>query len=305
MCSDNAMTQAPEWIALDWGSTHLRAFAIADGEVLARASGPGASQLSGHEAFQQALLGTVGNWLTDAPIPMLACGVVGSREGWAEAPYTATPAAPLNPAAAVTAPATDPRIRLSILPGMRQDNPPEVMRGEETQIAGLLALRPDFDGVVCLPGTHSKWARISAGEVVGFQSAMTGELFDLLTKTSILRHSVGDGWNAAAFEAGVSEGRRDPDKLLTRLLSLRAEDLLQGQDKAAARAQLSGLLIGAELAALRGWWLGQDVALIGSPELTARYATALSLQGVEAAQYDGGDMALAGLARAKTLTEQT
>lgn len=294
----------PDWIALDWGSTNLRAYAIRDGAILAQASGPGAAALSRNAAFQQALLEAVGGWLGEGQMPMLACGMVGSRQGWIEAPYLTVPAGPLDPAAAVLAPIGDPRIRLKILPGLRQDKPADVMRGEETQIAGLLALRPDFDGVACLPGTHSKWARISAGEVVGFQTAMTGELFHLLSSASVLRHGIGEGWDTDAFSAGVTEGRCDADRLLARLFTLRAEGLLNGLDPDTARAQLSGLLIGAELAAMRGWWLGQDVALIGAPALTNRYAVALALQGIEAAEYDGGDTALAGLARARSLEEK-
>lgn len=288
-----------DWIALDWGSTNLRAHAMRGTAILAEGRGPGAAGLRSAAEFEAALLAVVGDWLTDAPMPMLACGMVGSRQGWIEAPYLATPSAPLDPAAMLRAPARDPRIALRILPGMRQASPADVMRGEETQIAGLLALQPDFDGVACLPGTHCKWARISAGEVVGFQTAMTGELFHLLSTQSVLRHDMGAGWDAPAFEAGVTEGRRDADRLLARLFTLRAEGLAGELAPDAARSRLSGLLIGAELAAMRGWWLGQRVALIGAPALTARYATALALQGIEAEQHDGGAMSLAGLAKAR------
>ncbi|AUH64831.1 2-dehydro-3-deoxygalactonokinase [Paracoccus zhejiangensis] len=291
---------SPDWIALDWGSTNLRAHAMQGTTILAEASGPGAASLPDAMAFEFALLGVVGDWLSDAAMPMLACGMVGSRQGWIEAPYLPTPSAPLDPSAMVRAPARDPRIDLRILPGMRQASPADVMRGEETQIAGLLALHPDFDGVVALPGTHNKWARISAGEVVGFQTAMTGELFQLLSTQSVLRHGMGEGWDEAAFEAGVTEGRRDAERLMARLFTLRAEGLAGELSPDAARSRLSGLLIGAELAAMRGWWLGQDVALIGAPTLTARYAAALALQGNEARQHDGGAMSLAGLTKART-----
>lgn len=294
----------PDWIALDWGSSNLRAYAMAGHSVLAQADGPGAAGLGDADAFEAALLAAVGDWLGDAPMQMLACGMVGSRQGWIEAPYLDVPSAPLSAAAMVRAPARDPRIDLRILPGLRQNDPADVMRGEETQLAGLLALRPDFDGVACLPGTHSKWARISAGEVVGFQTALTGEMFHLLSTTSVLRHGMGQGWDDAAFDAGVTEGRRDADRLIARLFTLRAEGLAGALPPDAARARLSGLLIGAELAAMRGWWLGQDVALIGAPALTARYATALALQGVTAAEHDGGAMSLAGLARARQEVSQ-
>ncbi|TRW99714.1 2-dehydro-3-deoxygalactonokinase [Paracoccus sp. M683] len=291
----------PDWIALDWGSTNLRAYAMrGTTAVLAKAEGPGAAGLSGALAFEAALMSVIGGWLGQGrdPMPVLACGMVGGRQGWIEAPYLDVPAAPLAPTAMVTAPVQDRRITLRIMPGMRQDNPADVMRGEETQIAGLLAAQPDFDGVIALPGTHSKWARISAGEVVGFQTALTGEMFQLLSQSSVLRHGIGEGWDEAAFQDGVAEGRRDADRLLARLFQLRAEGLAGRLAPDAARARLSGLLIGAELAAMRGWWLGQQVALIGAPTLTERYATALAAQGVQASRHDGGGMALAGLAQA-------
>lgn len=297
-------TTKPDWIALDWGSTNLRAHAMRGDQPFAKADGPGAAGLDSPDAFQDALLTAVGNWLTpDRSTPMLACGMVGSRQGWIEAPYLTTPCLPLDPKATVRAPATDPRIDLHILPGLRQVKPADVMRGEETQIAGLLASRPDFDGVIALPGTHCKWVRISAGEIVGFQTAMTGELFQLLSTASVLRHGMGKGWDEQAFAAGVEEGRRDADRLLARLFTLRAEGLAGDLPPDAARSRLSGLLIGAELQAMRGWWLGQDVALIGAPGLMAPYAAALQLQGVSPSQHDGGQMVLAGLIRAKQKLE--
>ena len=103
---------------------------------------------------------------------------------------------PPAPAAFARAPTADPRLVVRILPGLSQDDPPDVMRGEETQIAGLLAREPDFDGIACLPGTHTKWAHVSAGEVVSFASYMTGELFGLLAATSVLRKTLAeDGWS--------------------------------------------------------------------------------------------------------------
>ncbi|MDZ4095977.1 MAG: 2-dehydro-3-deoxygalactonokinase, partial [Paracoccaceae bacterium] len=173
----------------------------------------------------------------------------------------------------------------------------DVMRGEETQIAGALALHPGFDGVICLPGTHSKWTHVSAGEVVSFQTCMTGELFALLSTQSVLRHGMaGDGWDDAAFDAALSDALSRPEKLATRLFSLRAEGLLAGLAPAQARARLSGLLIGIELAATRPYWLGQPVTLIGAEKLSGLYARALAAQGVVARQLPGAACTLAGLA---------
>ena len=94
-------------------------------------------------------------------------------------------------------PTADPRLDVHILPGLSQAEPPDVMRGEETQIAGMLAATPDFDGLVCLPGTHTKWARVSEGRVTDFRTAMTGELFALVSGHSTLSSFTAEGWNEA------------------------------------------------------------------------------------------------------------
>ena len=103
---------------------------------------------------------------------------------------------------------------MAVLPGLSQARPADVMRGEETQIAGLLAADPGFDGVACLPGTHTKWARVSAGEVVSFRTCMTGELFALLSERSVLRHAVGgEGFEEAAFAEALSDAIARPEAL--------------------------------------------------------------------------------------------
>jgi 2-dehydro-3-deoxygalactonokinase len=235
---------------------------------------------------------------------VIACGMVGSRQGWVEAPYATVPCRPL-PEALVAAPVTDPRIDVRVVPGLRQMEPADVMRGEETQIAGFLAATPGFDGVICLPGTHSKWVHVSAGEVVSFRSFMTGEMFDLLSTASVLRHTVGDGWDADAFGQAVSDALSRPEAVAAKLFSIRAEALLRGLDAGTARARLSGALIGLELAGARPYWLGQDVALIGASKLSAIYAAALAAQGVPARVADGAAMTRAGLAAARALTMET
>ena len=136
--------------------------------------------------------------------------MAGARGAWIEAPYATVPCPP-RPAAFTPPPTRDPRLAVRILPGLRQDEPPDVMRGEETQIAGLLAAEPGFDGVACLPGTHTKWCHVSAGEVVSFASYMTGEIFALLASQSVLRKTVApDGWSEPDFLAGRRGRPRPP-----------------------------------------------------------------------------------------------
>ena len=303
--NDNSQL-ATSWIAVDWGTSNLRAWAMAtDGKVLAEAvSGEGMAKLS-RDGFEPALLRLISPWLdTGGGTLVVASGMVGSRQGWCEAPYRTVPCTPLDPASQVIAPANDPRILVRIAPGLKQTSPADVMRGEETQIAGALRLLPSFDGVLCLPGTHSKWVQISAGEVVSFQTFMTGEMFALLSEVSVLRHGMqGSGWDDAAFDLGVSDAISRPERIGARLFSLRAEGLIAGLDPAASRSRLSGLLIGTELAASRPYWLGQRITLIGTANLSAAYARALSAQGIVAHSLSAIDCTLAGLASLAPQTE--
>lgn len=298
-----AESRYADWIAVDWGTSHLRAWAMRQDKPVAEGAsekGMGTLERSG---FEPALLDLISPWLGQDRMTVVACGMVGSRQGWTEAAYGAVPANPM-PGRMTRAETHDKRLAVHILPGLKQDNPADVMRGEETQIAGYLARAPRFDGVICLPGTHTKWAQISAGEVISFRTFMTGELFALLSTQSVLRHTVGNGWDETAFAEAVSDAIARPEATAARLFSLRAEGLLHGLDPAAARARLSGALIGAELAASRPYWLGQDIVIIGATGLASRYQEALAQQGLAPRTIDATEATLAGLTTAwRTLEE--
>jgi 2-dehydro-3-deoxygalactonokinase len=295
----SATTSYADWIAVDWGTTNLRAWAMRrDGTTLdVVKSDQGMSSLTSDE-FEPCLLNLIEPWLGSGSTPVVACGMVGSRQGWTEAPYRAVPTTPAGLVHNVIC--KDPRITAHVLPGLKQLQHPDVMRGEETQIAGYLATNPDFDGVLCLPGTHTKWVRISAGEVVSFQTFMTGEMFDLLSTQSVLRHSVGTlgDWDQGVFEASISDAISHPAMMATKLFQLRASDLLEGVTPAANRARMSGLLIGMELAGAKPYWLGQEVALVGASALNDLYAAALTAQGLEVTKHSGDEMTLKGLTAA-------
>ena len=285
---------AADWIAVDWGTSHLRALAMRGTQVLARAQSDDGMGRLRPDQFESALLSLVQDWLVPGRVmPVVACGMVGSRQGWVEAPYRAVPCAPLG-TALVPAPTRDPRLSVWVIPGLKQASPADVMRGEETQIAGFLAQNPSWDGVICLPGTHSKWVHVSAGEVVSFQTFLTGEMFALLAEHSVLRHSV-SGWDDAGFVEGLESALDRPERLMARLFSLRAEGLVHGLDAGRARARLSGLLIGAELAAAKPYWLGQRVALVGDAALAQHYRRALERLAVPVTVHDADEVTLAGL----------
>ncbi len=288
----------PDWIAVDWGTSNMRAWAMsASGTVLAEArSDKGMGELA-RDGFEPELLRTVGDWI-NGKVTVIACGMVGSRQGWVEAPYSAVPC-PALPEGFARAPAQHPDLQVYVIPGVKQASPADVMRGEETQIAGFLARNKNWDGVICLPGTHTKWVHVSADEVVSFQTFMTGELFATISEHTVLRHSIAtEGWDDDEFAAAVADAMARPERLAARLFSLRAEGLLNDLSGAAARARLSGLLIGAELAAAKPYWLGQQIAVIGAGGLSKLYVDALAAQHAPATQVQGDAITIAGLTAA-------
>ncbi|MDT1062828.1 2-dehydro-3-deoxygalactonokinase [Paracoccus sp. CPCC 101403] len=297
----------PDWIAVDWGTTRLRVWAMQGSEVLDnRSSDKGMGSLT-PEGFEPALLELVADWLGDRPVPVIACGMVGARTGWVEAEYRPTPCTPLDPLRATRPLVADPRLQVHILPGLSQIDPPDVLRGEETQIAGFLARNPDFEGTLCLPGTHCKWVRIASGMVEGFHTFMTGEVYALLSRQSVLRLTIGDARpDMDSFLEASAQAATNADMAPAGLFPLRAAALLNGLTAEQGAGRLSGLLIGSELAAARPLWSDRRVVIIGAPELSALYAGALTQAGADAHQMDGGELVLAGLtAAASALTRTT
>lgn len=290
------------WIAVDWGTSNLRAWAMSatDTVLEARASDRGMGSLT--PANYPAVLAALTEGWREAGrvLPAVICGMAGARQGWVEAPYLALPAMP-GTAGAVTPPQGVEGLAVRILPGLSQSTPrPDVMRGEETQIAGVLRARPGFAGTVCLPGTHAKWVAVNGGAVTGFQTFMTGEIFALLAKQSVLRHGLAaEGWDAAVFGTAVDEALAAGGAIWPDLFALRAASLVAGLAPVAARSRLSGLLIGAELAAARLWWSDGPVIVVGMGGAAGLYADALKAQGAQVDTIDVGEATLAGLAAAR------
>jgi len=275
-------------IGIDWGTSSARAYRIAaDGGVLDTRTAPLGVQKLGGLDFPAALAHLLGDWSGD-PAPRLACGMVGSRQGWIEAAYVPCPAA--LPALA-TGLARTPGGELSIVPGVTTRDAagvPDVMRGEETEIIGAIA--PEDERVLTvLPGTHSKWARVERGRIVDFETFMTGEVFAVLLEHSILGRlanaaaspRIGDAFRRGA-ERGCASGGLTHDIFGARTLALMGE--LAPDDVA---DWLSGLLIGREIRTARTWALraGYDasrVRVIGADGLAERYVAALALLDVGA-----------------------
>ena len=283
-------------IALDWGSTSLRAFLMdATGGVLAdRTSDDGASRLAGGPTeFEKALRRLVGDWLQAHPrAQLLACGMVGSQHGWREAPYAGCPVAvDALDRHSVVVDGTD-GLQVRIIPGVcftADRRVADVMRGEETQIAGLLGAHPELSERcrVVLPGTHSKWVEVRGGCIVSFRTCMTGELFSLLREHSVLGRLMPQAtdFHADAFDEALQRTRDDAGSGLSwDLFSVRARALMYQLEAAALPDYLSGLLVGHEVAsALRCVPRDEPLALVGDAALCDRYLRALQVLGHPAA----------------------
>ena len=302
------MTQSAEWVAVDWGTSNLRAWGIdaAGAVAFERSSAKGMGKLTRDEfpAALDELLADVTS--TDGKkLEVLICGMAGARQGWLEAPYLDAPTDLQHLADGAVRPAMpDTKLSPSILPGVCQrggdDN---VMRGEETQLLGLAALRSGYQGVVCMPGTHSKWAQLNGTRIESFSTAMTGELFELLKTHSVLRHSLTgelDGPNRAeGFATGAALGLEHPERLLGQLFQVRAGSLLSDRQPDWCAGYLSGLLIGTEIGSNRSLIGSEPVPLIGAAPLCRLYAQVLELIGAKGDILDATEIVLAGLKAAR------
>jgi 2-dehydro-3-deoxygalactonokinase len=219
---------------------------------------------------------------------LIACGMIGSRQGWIEAPYRPCPADFDAIAAALT---PVPGTTLSIVPGLiceDDDGIADVMRGEETQILGTLAdAGTSTRQVLLLPGTHSKWAIVGAAGIEAFSTFMTGELYAVLVEHSILGRLSAPGSDAEAFARGVRHSLRSSAALIHDLFSARTLALTDRLAPSGVGDYLSGLLLGAEIAAARRWLEEMRVAatrltLVGAQALADKYRTALAIAGIDA-----------------------
>jgi 2-dehydro-3-deoxygalactonokinase len=299
--TDHTNTSAA-WVAVDWGTSHLRLWPMGEnGRPLRRIDSDKGMASLAREDYEQTLLALLEPYIESGrTLNVLCCGMVGSRQGWCEAPYLQAPCAPPGFDTATRVETSDPRIQVHVLSGVKQLHPADVMRGEETQIAGVLALSPGLSGVICLPGTHTKWVLVEDGEIRQFSTFLTGELFQLLSASSVLRHTLArDSWNSAAFEAGCRAGSQSPQLLGNLLFGLRAEALLTDLDPVEARSRASGLLLGLEISGMRPLWQGKTTILVGESDIAQAYATALAIENAEARVLDAEQVTLAGLGAAR------
>jgi 2-dehydro-3-deoxygalactonokinase len=289
------------FVVVDWGTSSFRGWLMSDGEALAESRGSeGMLHCAGAGGFAPVLRDHLARLGAPEGAPVLICGMAGARQGWVEAPYLKVPTrldALHEGAIRVDAPGD-----IRILPGIAQAraDAPDVMRGEETQLLGVT--ESDFTGLVCIPGTHSKWVRIEDGRIVAFSTYMTGELFSVIAQHSILLHAVEPGAAPAdsqPFRDGVSTALAAPTALTASLFRLRAAQLLGIEQRTDGAARLSGLLIGTEIAdAQRQHGSLRSVRLIAAGALGKLYEAALGAQDIDVTVVDAEQASRRGLAKA-------
>lgn len=288
------------FIAGDWGTSRLRLYLCDEkGQVLERAEGEGAAVHDCAGRFAAA----IAPWdQSHGALPAILGGMVGSTIGWREVPYLKCPAKPSAIAAAALRFEAEGR-PIAILPGLSctgKAGAPDVMRGEETQILGALRLYPELAAgrhVLCLPGTHAKWVAVQDGAVIQFQTALSGELFELLRRHSVLARDGGEVDVNDAFLRGLEFARKnDKADLLYLIFSTRALVVTGQMPKSDAASYLSGLIVGKDVAtAARLFDLGAQVPMICAPALATLYARALAAYDVKSLIIDGDQAALSGL----------
>jgi 2-dehydro-3-deoxygalactonokinase len=273
-------------IGVDWGTSNFRAFLLdSAGTILDRRAGPNGIMTVTDGKFGLVLTARIGEWLADGALPILMSGMIGSRQGWVEAPYVSTPAG-LADLAASLAPVPFDAADVRIVPGLRteHDTRSDVIRGEETQVFGALAVLGVDGGRFLLPGTHSKWVVVEQGKVVRFATYMTGEIFAAACDHTILGRLMHDSRRRdEAFTKGVALGAwpGTPGALLSRLFAVRTAGLFSTLQAEELSDYLSGLLIGAEMADA----VTADrhaIGIVASESLAERYHAAADILGVGA-----------------------
>ena len=284
-------------IALDWGTTRLRAYLLdAEGAVIEKREASDGIMSVPAGGFPAVLTKHCGDWLAaDKTLPVTMAGMIGSRNGWAEAPYADCPAAVKDLAGGLIHVTREDGGSAAIIPGVAGvfDGAADVMRGEETLIAGI-----DLeDGLVCLPGTHSKWAMVRGGRIERFSTFMTGDLYAALTQHTILGKLAAHPDDAEGFAAGL-EASTNPASLLHTAFAARANVLFERLSPQAVRPYLSGLLIGTEVAGALALYGDLDaVHLIATEPQLGLYSQALAARDIVVTIDDPERALVAGLAR--------
>jgi len=283
------------WIALDWGTSNFRAYLIDNNHVIDQVSTDEGMKFVDQKEFENILIKNISTWNNKFDIKMvIASGMVGAKQGWIEVPYINAPCDIRNLNFKTLKILDD--IYIHILSGVSQFNPSDVMRGEETQIAGFLLNNIDFNGSICLPGTHSKWVEIRNNNITKFKTFMTGELFEIISKNSVLIHSVeAEKIDKMELLKSVDKIIQNPELFSNALFQLRADDLINSKGPTIYKSRLSGYLLAIELLGSMEFWKNNDIVLIGNPDLTEMYQYVLNKKVKSIKKFLSSDMVLKGL----------
>ncbi len=287
-------------IVVDWGTTSLRCMLVAaSGEIVAETESKGGIQFIRDRRFEPELMQAIAPWLDQyGALPVIALGMITSKNGWVEVPYVPCPASPADLAKGVLSRQLPNGSSLFFLAGLTDKTRapfPDVMRGEETQIVGFGLTR---SLTIVLPGTHSKWATISGGRVDAFQTFVTGEVFALMSQHSFIAKVAGadghdDDWEALARGARVARDAESKDAaFLTQLFSVRTGMLAGELAPPQMLSYLSGLIIGNEFRQAHdaGWFQPEDtIGIVGNDGLNDRYRRVAKLFNLDVK--DGGAQA--------------
>ena len=285
------------FIALDWGTSSFRAYLLNSAGIIQETiAAPHGILAVKDAAFDETLETQIGHW--DKALPVMASGMITSRQGWVELPYVACPANLKSIAAAVHPHASKLGRKLFFVPGISTRNAqgiPDVIRGEETQVLGASKGGTEY---FVTPGTHSKWIDVSNGEIRSFSTYMTGEVFALLKNHSILgKLMTGETSNSAAFEQGVRAGWKDPAGFLHCIFSTRTLALFKEMPTDYLSSYLSGQVIGTEIAhAIAKNLAGAQYQILATPALGELYMKAMTIAGLNVS-YGEPDVAVRGLRR--------
>ena len=245
--------------------------------------------------FEKILIKNIDAWNNKFDIKVIiASGMVGAKQGWIEVPYINSPCDIRNLNFKSLKILDD--VKIHILSGVSQFNPSDVMRGEETQIAGFLLNNIDFNGSICLPGTHSKWVNLNSYNIQEFTTFLTGELYEIVKKYSILNHSL----NTAELDDEIVKSAakliiENPSFISNKLFEIRAENLLKNSSQISNNSKLVGYLLGIELSGSRNYWEDKDLVIIGSSNLNKYYELILNGRSNSIRLFNSSDMALSGL----------
>ena len=283
------------WVALDWGTSNFRAYLMDNNVIIDKVSTQEGMKFVYNKNFEKTLIKNITTWNQKFDFNVvIASGMVGAKQGWIEVPYINSPCDIRNLNFKTLNILDDTYVH--ILSGVSQSNPSDVMRGEETQIAGFLLNNIDFNGSICLPGTHSKWVNLNGYDIQKFTSFLTGELYEIVKKYSILKHSL----NTTKLDDEIVKTAanlilENPSFISNKLFEIRAENLLKNSNQTSNNSKLVGYLLGIELSGSRTYWEDKDLVIIGSSNLNKYYELILNGRSKSIQLFNSNDMVLNGL----------